>query len=158
MLISLRQLLLGLNSVRSPCTAKLEDCVCTTEPPDFWKQCYLRVSSLKWSQRKWEPALESSKGNACFYYGGGCSAEWVQKGLCSLSRNCEWCTRVFWGRIINLQAKSEIAAPMLGQDSTSFPAGMRRLFPWKLSCFRSGWAEPASQRSFGICAGCEWLG
>lgn len=119
------------------------------------------LSQGKFSQmiaKDLEPALESSKGNACFYYGGGCNAEWVQKGLCSLSRNCDWSTRVFWGRIINLQAKSEIAVPTLGKDSTSFPAGIRRLFPWKLSCVRSRWAEPASQRSFGICVGCVWLG
>lgn len=38
----------------------------------------------------------------------------MRTGLCSLSRNCDWCTGVFGGRIKNLQAKSEIAAVRSG--------------------------------------------
>lgn len=97
----------------------------------------------------------------------------MRTGLCSLSRNCDWCTGVFGGRIRNLQAKSEIAALRSGgiqQVSLQGCGGVCCFVLFLLFCVlffislqvvlsvRSGWAAPASQRSFGICICFVWLG
>jgi hypothetical protein len=104
---TLRQLLLGLNSGRYPCTAKLEGCSCITKSLDFWKQSQGRVS-LPVIAKEVTVGFRIARGNALGFT-LVVVGEWVQKGLSSLFRNCDWCDRLFWGRIKNLQAKSETA-------------------------------------------------
>lgn len=173
MFINLRLFFLGLNSGGSLGTAKLEGCACTTEPPDFWEPSSRRVSLPNDGKGSETRLSNCQKGHARFYIGGGWSAEWVRNGLCSLSRNCDWCTGGFGGRIKNLQAKREIAAErsggiqqvsLRGCDVCLFPCelywvsvlGGLCLLHKEVSGFASvayGWVNPCLRRlcgSFGL--------